>query len=153
MDDIMLTLREQLRDPIYKKWFSTPPREVASAALSPPWWVYVQKKPGGRWRRAEFASWKQGYQYVAANIKKYHDMALVHKRQEFRPPVVRDGGKRRYHFPLAQLSYGHHWCGYCRRLTRFAYFRKHHALPKWANSGERRCCICGIRLAAIKRYG
>lgn len=145
----MITLREQLRDPIFKKWFSTPPREVASAAKSPPWWVYVQKKPGGRWRRAEFASWKEGYRFVAANIKRYHDLALVHKRQAFKPPVVRDGGRRRYHLPPA---HGHEWCSYCRRMTVFKYFRKHHALPEWANSGERRCIICGIRLAAIKRY-
>src|SRR5690606_21006339 len=146
---MMLTLREQLQDPIYKKWFSTPPREEPSAAKSPPWWVYVQTKPGGRWRRAEFTSWKAGYKYIAKNITTYNDMALVRKRQEIKPPVVRHMGKRKYHLPMAQ---GHVWCGYCRRLTRFSYFKKHHALPKWANSGERRCNICGIRLAAIKRY-
>lgn len=147
-----MTLREQLRDPVYKQWFSTPPREKKMASNTPPWVVYVQAEVDGPWRRAEFASWKEGYKFVAKNIKKYYDMCLSHKRQAFQPPVVREGGKRKYHLPPA-LSGTEIWCPYCRRMTRFAYFARHHALPKWANSGERRCCICGIRLAAIKRYG
>lgn len=146
----MMTLREQLEDPIYKKWFDSPPREKDDAATSPPWYVYVQKEQDGPWRRAEFTTWEKGHKYVTKKIKKFHDMALVHKRHEFRPPVVREGGKRRYHFPPAL---GLVWCGYCRRMTRFACFSRHHAMPKWANSGERRCSICGIRLAAIKRFG
>lgn len=147
----MTTLREQLQDPIYRKWFSMPPKEAVSHLTSPQWWVYVQKKPGGRWRRAECSSWKQGYKFIAANIKKYNDMALVHKRQEFQPPVVRDAGKRRYHFPTALPN--HNWCTYCRRMTRFTFFARHHAMPEWADSGEKRCSICGVRLKFIKRYG
>lgn len=147
----MMTLREQLADPLYRKWFATPPREVRSAAMTPPWYVYVQEKVDGPWRRAEFKSWKKGYKFVAKNIKKYHDMALSHKRQEFRPPVVSEGGRRRFHLPPDPSSI---WCGYCRRMTRFTYFQTHHAFKgRRVNSGERRCCICGTRLASVKRYG
>lgn len=147
---MQITLREQLEDPIFKKWFKLEPREKKTAAVSPPWYVYVQLKQDGPWRRAEFASWKDGYKYVKKNLKKVHDISLTHKRREFRPPVVTKLGRRRYHLPSAP---GHIWCGYCRRMVRFAYFARHHALPKWASSGERRCSICGIRLDAIKRYG
>lgn len=152
---LQMTLREQLEDPIYKKWFSMPPNEKETAAQSPPWWVYVQETMDGPWRRAEFKSWKKGFKFVRKNLKKYHDMALSHKRQEFKPPVVREGGKRRYHLPPAP---GLIWCGYCRRMTRFAYYQTHHAfsrggLRNGVNGGERRCCICGIRLATIKRFG
>lgn len=149
----MLTLREQLKDPLYRKWFATPPRVKNGAATSPPWIVYVQKEEGGPWSRAEFDKWSDGYRFVARNLKRYHDMALHHKRQEFRPPVVSQHGKRKYLLPEAP---GHHWCGYCRRVTRFGYFQRHHAMPKWTwgdvLAAERRCIICGIRLAAIRRY-
>lgn len=149
----MMTLREQLGDPIYKKWFSTPPNERGDAGITPPWYVYVQRTMDGPWQRAEFKSWKKGFKFVKKNLKTFHDMSLSHKRQEFQPPVVREGGKRRYHFPPAP---GHLWCGYCRRMTRFAYFATHHAFPRrkgGVNSGERRCTICGIRLEAVRRFG
>jgi hypothetical protein len=146
----MMTLREQLQDPIFKKWFSTPPRERVDAAMTPPWYVYVQTKVDGPWARAEFKSWKKGYKWLKRHLKDYHDMSLTHKRQEFQPPVVREGGKRRYHLPPAP---GHIWCGYCRRMTRFAYFGRHHAFGRrkgGVNSGDRRCSICGIRLVALR---
>jgi hypothetical protein len=143
----MITLREQLKDPIFRAWFAKPPKEVQTAAVSPPWYVYVQKVEGGPWSRTEVGSYVQGYRFIARNLKKFHDMALSHKRREFKPPVVRDGsGKRKYHLPEAP---GHLWCPYCRRMTRFGYFRRHHAMPPWSNSGERRCMICGIRLEAV----
>jgi len=144
-----MTLREQLRDPIFKKWFSLEPREPVMATNTPPWFIYVQEIEGGPWRRAECKSWKKGYKFVRKNIKKYHDISLTHKRREFRPPVVRQLGKRKYHLPSAP---GHVWCPYCRRLTRFAYFKRHHAFRSGVNGGERRCSICGVRLAFIKRY-
>lgn len=146
-----VTLRKQLKDPVFRKWFSQAPRETQTAAATPPWFVYVQEKKGGPWRRAEVSSWIEGYRFVARNIKRFHDMALSHKRQEFRPPVVRDhSGRRRYHLPEAP---GHVWCGFCRRMTLFRYFSRHHAMPEWANGGVRRCSICGASLSFIKRFG
>lgn len=151
-----VTLRKQLKDPVFRKWFAIPPKEAAPSH-TPPWWVYVQEEKGGPWRRAEFASWVEGYRFVAKNINKHHDMALTHKRQEYKPPVIRDeSGKRKFHVPEAP---GHHWCTLCRRMTLFRYFRTHHAFVKGKNGiqpvlngGDRRCSICGIRLVYIKRW-
>lgn len=147
-----VTLRKQLKDPVYRKWFAQPPKETKTASVTPPWFVYVQEKKGGPWRRAEVSSWIQGYRFVVKNINVYHDMSLSHKRQEFRPPiVVDDSGKRKYRLPEAP---GHFWCTLCRRMTKFGFFARHHAFPRGgANSGERRCAICGITLRYIKRYG
>lgn len=147
-----MNLKEQLEDPVYKAWFSTPPREKQTATRTPPWVVYAQKDVDGPWRRAEFASWKKGHAWVMDHLADYADMALSHRRQQFQPPVVREGGKRRYHLPPA-LSFI--WCGYCRRMTRFAYFARHHAFggrKMGVNRGDRRCSICGVRLEAIRRY-
>lgn len=147
----MTTLREQLADPIYRKWFATSPKMKVSG-FTPPWWVYVQREPDGPWARAEFQTWAEGYRYVAKNLKKFHDMALTHKRQLFRPPVVTEkaSGKRRYHFPPGMDDPLTQWCGYCRRVTVFRYFNRHHAFPAWACAGdERRCSICGARLRTV----
>lgn len=145
------TLRKQLRDPVYKAWFAKPPLEVQTSRSTPPWVVYVQRKKGGPWGRARFSTWVQGYRFVAKNINHVHDMALCHTTQQFKPPVVRDTqtGKRRYHFP--SVSRGR-WCGFCRRMTVFTYFGKHHAMPSWADSGVRRCHICGARETLVRRF-
>lgn len=150
----MLRLKEQLKDPIFRKWFATPPKKRPDANTSPPWFVYVQKKKGGPWQRAEVKTYSEGYKFIAKNLNKYHDLALSHKRRSFKPPVVKQRGKRRYHLP--GVEHRHHWCPYCRRMTLFKRFNQHHAMPKWAVgvaiNGERRCSICGIRLEAIERY-
>lgn len=148
-----MTLREQLQqDKIFRKWFAKPPGDFIGITRTPPWYVWVQEKQDGPWRRAQVMTYEEGYRYVARNLKRFHDMALGHKRHEFRPPVVRDSqDRRRYHLPVAP---GHIWCTYCRRMTRFSYFRRHHAFPaRWGDTGgDRRCTICGIRLEAIRRY-
>lgn len=144
------TLKEQLRDPLFRRWFATPPPLKRDTARTPPWYVYVQRTEGGPWARTEVADYVTGYRYIASHLKKFHDMALSHKRQQFRPPVVKQGKKRRYHYPPADT--GHTWCPFCRRMTVFRYFAKHHSLPKWASNQERRCTICGARLEFILKY-
>lgn len=145
-----MTLRTQLKDPVFRKWFATPPKEKATAAKSAPWYLYVQKIEGGPWQRAEVQSYVQGYKFIAKNISKFHDMALSHKRTQFQPPVVRDAqtGRRKHHLPDAAGV----WCPFCRRMTRFRYFARHHAMPSWANPDDRRCSICGVRQKFIRRF-
>lgn len=145
-----MRLKDQLKDPVYRKWFATPPKRREDPSPSAPWFVYVQKKKGGKWRRAEVKTYVEGYKYIARNINKYHDMALCHKRREFQPPVVRVDGKRKYKLPGQE--HGYYWCPYCRRMTRFRRFAKHHAMPVWASPDDRRCSICGVRFKFIKRY-
>lgn len=44
------------------------------------------------------------------------------------------------------------WCPYCRRWTRFGYFRRHHALQIAAiPTDEKRCCVCGCGIKLARR--
>lgn len=141
----MTTLREQLKDPIYRAWFAKQPRRDTNLPYKN-WRVLVQKKPGGRWRRVDFETWKQGYKFVAKNINKYHDMALVSKLYTFRPPIVTEKStkKKRYHFPVDAL--GEQWCPFCRRMTEFKFFSQHHNMKAWLCGLTAQCHICGASI-------
>lgn len=150
----MLTLRQQLKDPVYRKWFATPPKSRPSAARTPEWYIYIQPEAGGPWKRGEAKTYIQAYKYVAKNIKKYHDMAISHKRATFKPPVVRDKtlNRKRYHIPKDSEPHTF-WCGFCRRVTKFRYYAKHHAMPGLSvDDSERRCMICGARKSFATKY-
>ena len=148
MPSRQLTLREQLGDPIFRKWFMRNPQ------LSKNWRVYIQKEEGGPWTHTDVASWKEGYELVAKKLKKVHDISLNHKLKESNPPVVKKLGKRAYYFPdTSDMDLvNHHWCTFCRRMTKFAYFKKHHNLPPYLNPAELRCRICGVRYAFIRKF-
>jgi len=167
-----LTMRELLKDPIYKQWLKKMPS--IGAAICPsgkPWRVWVQKRQGGNWARGDFETYRQAYDFMRWHLGLgVHDVALTCKIKEFRPPVVTDkslpkrvikvkGGpdrfvwRKRYHIP-AQIGQNplHEWCTYCRRPTIFTYFTRHHSHPQRVNGNERRCAICGIRLVAVRHY-
>lgn len=146
----MMTHRELLADPIYRKWFSTPP--------DPPpyvkWRVYVQKKRDKRWRRRDFDTWAEAYKFFRANYKKWYNAALISRNWESRPPVVKYHGKRQYYKKVVLVE-SHRWCGYCRRPTMFGFFTRHHAFPKGGISPVpyfRRCGICGMREENLKSF-
>lgn len=152
---LQITIRELLKDPLYKKWFSTVPKLPPDSAHTPPWRIYVQAEEGGSWARTETGGYVKAYRYVAKHIRDYHDICIQSKRHEFRPPVVKDKstGKRHY-WPC---PVGHRWCPYCRRPTVFTYFSRHHLFSgrngfSTGTSGYKRCVICGIRLVATKDY-
>ena len=141
----MTTLREQLKDPIYRAWFARQPRRDENAPYKN-WRVLVQKEAGGKWSRVDFSTWREGYTFVAKNIKKYHDMALISKLYPFRPPVVREKatGQKSYHFPVDAL--GELWCPFCRRMTEFKWFKRHHNMKAYLCGREPQCSICGAPL-------
>jgi len=143
-----ITLRELLRDPIYRKWLAKKPK-IRVVHSTPPWRLYVQKEQGGKWARVDIPGYAKAYGAVSSKLSEYYDMALSCKPQAFRPPIVRVG-KKRYYYPSPP---GHRWCGYCRRPTIFKRFTKHHAhkgriLPDY----EVYCSICGARGAGQKQY-
>lgn len=143
-----ITLRELLKDPIYRKWFSKKPR-IRVVTQAPPWRLYVQREEGGRWARADIRGYAKAYGAVASKLSEYYDMALHSKPQHFPPPIVRVG-KKRYYYPCPP---GHRWCTLCRRPTVFKNFRKHHAFPGMALADyEKYCSICGARAAGQKQY-
>lgn len=170
-----ITLKRLLKDPIYRKWFSTKPAQGAQGR----WRVWFKETPTSPWEEKEFPSWKKGFKFVQANINNFYDMALANPSHAYSPPVViwkRTKNpkteiitKHRRHYvpPVAEDAdrmidnHKHAWCPYCRRPTIFTYFRRHHSYytrvnflgkPYDTNSQERICLICGVRLVFIKKY-
>jgi len=151
MSSQQVSLKQLLRDPIYRKWFSTQPLGGFPAYTK--FRVYAQVKDDGPWAKKDFNDFKDAYNFVAKYLKKWNDAALVAKNYESRPPVVRKQGRRQYYAPVMTLP-GHHWCTYCRRPTVFSYYTQHHAFPQGFQilAYKRRCGVCGIADDAIKRF-
>lgn len=155
-----ITLRELLKDPLYRQWFGKVPK-LKFGGHERPWRVYAQDEPGGKWTRTYFPSYGKAYAFVRENLRESHDMALSCGPQGYRPPVVKVKGKRQYYVPdvVARVNldaavdvHKHIWCPFCRRWTLFLWYKKHHAMPKhWGTlSPDRRCKICGVRLEFVR---
>lgn len=140
------TMRELLKDPLFRKWMGKVPTLKVNFSHAKPWRIYVLDE--GKWRKTEAMTYAAAYKWVAKHLKTFEDIALTSKAQPFRPPVVRDKqGNKDYwrRFPA-----DHIWCNYCRRPTVFFTFQKHHALPaNMCTPYERRCTVCGVRLSFI----
>lgn len=146
-----ITLRELLKDPLFKKWMGkVPTLRVPDHTQSLPWRIYVLDE--GRWKMTEAQTYAAGYRWVAKNIRNYEDLALTCKPQGFNPPVLRNKTTQAKEY-WRRFPFDHVWCPYCRRPTVFFTFAKHHAFPRgkqWACSPyDRRCTICGVRLSFI----
>lgn len=160
---MLIPLREQLRDPVFRKWMAKPPK-LKVVGANKPWIVYVQKEVDGGWALRRFQEYGDAYRFIAARINDFPDLTLNCGRQQFKPPIiVGDSGKLVYRLPQLQVppDVPHIWCPYCRRLSIFKSFSRHHALRiigrsgKWQSFPIRyidRCMICGNALQSIKRY-
>lgn len=144
----MIRLVDLLRDPDYRKWFTTVPT-IRVEHHTPPWRLFVQQEEGGRWARVDLPSYPKAYAGVKSRLQECFDMTIHCKPQGFRPPIVEISGKRSY-IPVPD---GHHWCVYCRRPTVFKFFSKHPNMPKIVIADyEERCTICGARKSGMKLY-
>jgi hypothetical protein len=147
-----VTLRELVRDPVYRTWIKTPP--LGGFPQHARFKVYVQRTQGGPWAKKDFEDFKVAYNFLARHFKSWHDASLTCCNEESRPPIVRKDGKRQYHAPL--LAYpGHIWCTYCRRPTIFGFYSTHHTFAARGMKPlpyRRRCGVCGIAADAIRRY-
>lgn len=146
-----LRMAELLEDPLYKAWLKKEPRITMPITQEKPWRVWVQKKRGGPWARADFKSYPKAWKFMRQHMKLgIHDCALGARVLFFKPPVVSkvSGGKKakRYHVPgMPGQNPAHRWCPLCRRPTIWTTFTKHHALPKHYKIAGYvvRCAICG----------
>lgn len=160
----MITMSELIRDPVYKEFLQKPPSLPAHAAskmnLSPPWVVYVQREPEGKWGKKEFWTYKKAFKFLVKCLKKYkvHDATINCKRVGFPPPskwvrvrgkYVEIRGKKvqvkrqiwwKPKLPPEEVE--HHWCKHCRRPTVFKYYSSHKRLGV-VDPTVLRCCICG----------
>lgn len=152
VEESQVTLRQLLKEPLYKEWFRKPP--VGGFPAWTRWRVYAKVSPDRGWAKRDFPTFREGFNFLAKNLADWHDAALVCTNMEFRPPVVRIEGKRAYLASVVEVP-GHRWCGHCRRPTIFGFFSKHHAFTKTTINPlpyKKRCSICGISETAIKRY-
>lgn len=138
------TMRDALRDPLFRKWMQKPPR------FSPPKWrLFVLRN--GTWGTAEFETYAEGYRALAMFLKSpsVEDAALNCPSRATRQPVVRNAlGMRVPWVPEGLPLVGFwRWCPNCRRHTRFGYFRSHRMgrkKPMRVSDEEKRCVICGL---------
>lgn len=140
-----LSVKTLLRDPIYKKWMSKPPKLKVQGSTKP-WKIFVLKKTG-KWATIEFDTYPQAFNWMAKHLKEYDDIVIHSKREMFKPPVVKYKGKKCY-WPSPR---GYRWCPYCRRPTQFKYFRRHHNLKTMA-PWYKRCEVCGVRKESLPHY-
>lgn len=161
----MIPMSELLKDPTYKQFLLRPPRLPDIACdkqmnVSPPWVVYVQREPGGKWGKREFWTYKKAFKFFRKALAlKVHDVTINNKRIPSEPPsqMVRIRGKyvkssdgkmrqaTKQVFWKLRIESGeeeHHWCKYCRRPTVFKYYNKHKRLGV-VDPWVKRCCICG----------
>jgi hypothetical protein len=146
-------LRKQLQDPIFRKWMAKAPRNREGHEN---WRVYVQKKKKGRWYKLkrDFATYKEAYLWVMKHLGDYHDIALSSKVWQYWPPRNARGRT-----VLPEMKPHDEWCTFCRRITSFKYFKRHHNIQPWfVDPGMRYCEICGARYVyavagASRRFG
>lgn len=165
MIDEQITMRDLLRDPVFRKWMTRVP--TVHSPIERPWRVWIQRERDNPWAMGDITSYARGYNALVRYIKEgVHDAALTCKVKEFNPPIT--GVKRAldsrgrqiklktYYIPgKPGQSEKHVWCTFCRRPTIFTTFQRHHTFregrARLCDNTERRCAICGIRLRGMRR--
>lgn len=141
-----LTLRKQLKDPYFAAWMKKQPRRDTNPPYDN-WRVFVQRKKKGPWARKDFHTYAEAYTFVMRNLDRFYDMALASKLYTFKPPMVRSKltDKVDFRYPV-ELDKGIWWCPFCRRVTRFAWFKRHHNMKPWLCGHTQQCGICAASL-------
>lgn len=165
----MISLRELLQDPIYKKYFVTIPKlpDAAYKCSTPPWRVLYRDTTG--WKSRNATTYKEAF--LILKESDFLDGAITCRRLQFSPPTRRVRLKGKYYLlqdgtkqqvvrdiiwrpKLDSFESTHYWCPYCRRPTIFSYYRKHHAMKTQVqlDPSVLRCSICGVseRIVTLK---
>lgn len=162
MADIeQITIRELLRDPQYRAYFTKKP--LIPDHYTPevkPWKLMVMKKGETIWRAKRFGTYKEAFQGFKILLPKLHDAAINCPGLDFMPPVRnvkvkgRTDAKGRpivrtlvWKPQLAPDMGAHYWCGHCRRPAVFVNKamspRMLNGLKLPASKVAFRCSICG----------
>ena len=153
--------------PQLKEYFLKIPKLHDVPHPSPVWRVYGQQHQGSRWGKKEFREYKDAFGFWKSRYKRYHDLSITCRVQQFDPPMkivkikrhgqpvmVRVGKKLIQETREVYLTgpTDHYWCKYCRRFTVFGWFNSHHAFRDLAEKYHiqfdptvERCTVCGIR--------
>lgn len=158
MTDVgLITIRELLRDPQYKSYFTKVPKlpDHYTPELLP-WRLLVQKQGETKWRSKRFGTYKEAFLGFKKMLPSITNASINCPGLNFSPPIrhvrLKSSGavKSLVWKPKLEAGMGdHHWCGYCRRPSIFV----NKGMPAQMLNGFRlpptaaalRCCICGSR--------
>lgn len=160
-----ITIRELLRDPQYRAYFTAVP--VMPDHYTPdslPWRLFVNKRGETKWRSKRFGTYREAFAGMKKMLPNINDAAINCPGLNWQPPMktVRLKGKfyetgklkgqpilrsvvwkPRLEPDMAQ----HHWCAFCRRPTVFVNkgmaARMLNGLLLPATRVMFRCSICG----------
>ena len=171
----MITIRELLRDPRYKEFFTKPP--ILPDHYTPeslPWKLFVQKEGETVWRAKRFGTYRDAFDGFKKMLPVIQNAAINCPPLDFMPPIrnvrvknkfitVRGGHKKPYIRSLVwkpQITDDmeqHSWCSHCRRPTIFRYSTpKERVLNGFVVPSPEpslRCIICGAsdRIVDLRR--
>lgn len=151
----MITVKELLADPQYKKFFTTVPKLPDHYTPDKlPWRLMVLKEGEKAWRSKRFGTYAEAFQGFKTMLPKINDAAINCPGLNFMPPVkhvrLKSSGKVRSIIWQPRLTpdmLPHYWCGYCRRPTLFgnkataAKMLNGYRMP--ASEVRYRCLTCG----------
>lgn len=145
------TIRELLRDPVYRTYVKKTP--VMPAHHMFPWQVWGLTTAKGTWKTKRYPTYREALDQMIAMLKapgttghKFADVAITSLPVFYAPPAK------------LQWSPFLDWCSRCRRPTSFSSYddeTTHHALRHRIALTEdlpHRCVYCGIRKVAMPSY-
>lgn len=164
MEANLVTIRELLRDPQFREYFTKPPKlpDIYTPERMP-WKLYVLKKGETKWRAKRFGTYKDAFEGFKKMLPLIENASINCPTLGFMPPirnvrvkgkyrVVQGGHKKQV---IKTIVWGlkgvqdeeHHWCSHCRRPTIFRFatsrimVKDGFTIP--ADEPAMRCVICG----------
>jgi hypothetical protein len=157
----LITIKELLRDPQYREYFTKVPKLPDHYTPDmEPWRLLVQLNGDPKWKSKRFGTYKEAFQGFKKLLPKLNNAAINCPGLGFMPPIrnVRLKGKldqKGQPIPrtivwrpkLEMDMAAHHWCAHCRRPTIFVDkgmgAKMLNGLRMPATRVAFRCSICG----------
>lgn len=153
----MITIKELLRDPQYRTFFTKVPELPEHYTLdNKPWKLIVMKTGESKWRSKRMGTYQEAFAGLKKMLPMIDNAAINCPALGFRPPTrtVRIKGKFdsrgrqviRTTLWIPQISGDmepHNWCPHCRRPTIFRFAIMNNTRQFAASVPALRCTICG----------
>ena len=157
----LITLKELLSDPDYKKYFTSIPKLPSHYTPANQPWKLIILKPGETvWRSKRFGTYKEAFEGLRKMLPKIDNGAINCPPLTFMPPVKRyrvkgklDKKKKPLIItklwvpPISGDMEQHHWCGHCRRPSIFKLatttIKAKGNFSAMSGEPTMRCVICG----------
>lgn len=167
----MITIQELLRDPQYRKYFTTVPQLPSHYTPDhKPWKLIVMKKGESIWRTKRMGTYEEAFTGLKKMLPIIDNGAINCPALGFMPPTRTVRLKGKFDKKGKQITRTtlwtpkiegdmeqHHWCAHCRRPTVFKVAmvkpKRHHGYFVPAGEPVLRCGICGAseRIVNLRR--